>query len=501
MDGNTLELIFSCANRNLCDGKIEKDEKEGKPGKIKCFNCNKKLCRFSNLTNTAIIKEKVPTMNIKKDLKKPYPLKLKKSGRKLLAERYYQILRRKYNCLYEIFNSIELPIVSISYPSFNIIGINNKAKKDVKLLRKCVAFVREVKKGNNILNALSKVYSCRNQKYLAEMLFTKSPVYLPDVEIDNNGRKIYYKLMHQPILNSRNKIVGFLIIPIDITQEIEQKKYIENLARFKDEFLYGITHEFKTPLVVISSALQAIEALCRDELTDRVKKYLNRIKQNTFRQIRLVNNLLDIARIEAGHIKIFKRNLDIVALTRLITESVSMFADLKGVQLLFYSNIDKKIIAIDEEKYERIMLNLLSNAIKFTPKDRSVYVEVSAKEGCVEIKVKDSGIGIPKDKIKTIFERFGQVDSSLSRNAEGTGIGLSLVRMFVNAMGGEISVTSEENIGSTFTVTLPDAVTECGYENDCFDDLRDERLIQAIKIEFSDIYFEEKEDKKKSLET
>jgi len=77
--------------------------------------------------------------------------------------------------------------------------------------------------------------------------------------------------MHQPILNSRNKIVGFLIIPIDITQEIEQKKYIENLARFKDEFLYGITHEFKTPLVVISSALQAIEALCRDELTDRVK--------------------------------------------------------------------------------------------------------------------------------------------------------------------------------------------------------------------------------------
>jgi len=84
--------------------------------------------------------------------------------------------------------------------------------------------------------------------------------------------------------------------------------------------------------------------------------------------------LLDIARIEAGHIKIFKRNLDIVALTRLITESVSMFADLKGVQLLFYSNIDKKIIAIDEEKYERIMLNLLSNAIKFTPKiDRYMW--------------------------------------------------------------------------------------------------------------------------------
>jgi len=107
-------------------------------------------------------------MNIKKDLKKPYPLKLKNPEESCLLKDITKFLE-KYNCLYEIFNNIELPIVSISYPSFNIIGINNKAKKDVKLLRKCVAFVREVKKVN-ILNALSKVYSCRNQKYLAEML-------------------------------------------------------------------------------------------------------------------------------------------------------------------------------------------------------------------------------------------------------------------------------------------------------------------------------------------
>ncbi|GAE90511.1 sensor histidine kinase [Acetivibrio straminisolvens] len=334
------------------------------------------------------------------------------------------------------------------------------------------------------------------------MLYSKSPVYLPNIELENNGKKIYYKLMYQPILNPYNKITGFMLIPIDITREVEQKEYVENLARFKDEFLYSITHEFKTPLVVISSALQAMETLCKDELTDRIKRYLNRIKQNTFRQIRLVNNLLDIARIEAGHIKLFKRNQDIVAITRLITESVSMFADLKGVELLFSSDINKKVIAIDEEKYERIMLNLLSNAIKFTPKGKSVYVEVSTREGYVEIKVKDSGIGIPKDKINTIFERFGQVDSSLSRNAEGTGIGLSLVHMFVDAMGGKITVKSKENVGSTFTVFLPDVITECISENDCLGDLCDNRLIQAIKIEFSDIYFDENDrEKKKTIET
>jgi len=427
-----------------------------------------------------------------KKIKRPYPLKSKELERRLLAEKYLRIFRRKYSCLYNIVNSIDLPIITVSYPSLKIIGINNKAMREIKLLRRCAVFVKEVKKDNNILNVLSKAYSCPNRKHIAKMLSAKFPAYLPNIEIENNnGRKIYYRLMYQPILNPYNKIIGFMIIPIDITQEVEQKKYVENLARFKDEFLYSITHEFKTPLVVISAALQAMETLCKDELTDGIKRYLNRIKQNTFRQIRLVNNLLDIARIEAGHIKIFKKNMDIVAVTRLITESVSMFADLKGVKLFFYSDINKKIIAIDEEKYERIMLNLLSNAIKFTPKGNSVYVEVLSREGYVEIQVKDSGIGIPKDKIKTIFERFGQVDSSMSRNAEGTGIGLSVVRMFVDAMGGKISVISEENVGSTFTVTLPDVITECGYENDCLGDLCDNSLIQAIKIEFSDIYFDE----------
>jgi len=437
--------------------------------------------------------------------KKPCKLKLRKSKRRLsveIAEKKDKLSRGKFNCLYNIINSIDLPIVSVSYPSFNIIDINNKAQREKKLLKRCFLLVDEMRKGNNTLNVFSKTYSCRNQQCIAKMLCTKASVYLPNIEVEDNGKKMYYKLMCQPILNPHNKIIGFMINSIDITKEVEKKKIVENLARFKDEFLYSITHEFKTPLVVISSALQAMEVLCKNELTDRIKIYLNRIKQNTFRQMRLVNNLLDIAKIEAGYIKILKKNLDIVAMTRLITESVSMFAELKGVKLLFYSNINKKIIAIDEEKYERIMLNLLSNAIKFTPKGKTVYVEVSTQGGYVEIKVKDSGIGIPKDKVKTIFERFVQVDSSLSRNTEGTGIGLALVHMFVSSLGGQITVKSEENIGSTFTVALPDVVTEYGCENDRLVDLCDNRLIQAIKIEFSDIYFDENDsERKKNLET
>lgn len=159
---------------------------------------------------------------------------------------------------------------------------------------------------------------------------------------------------------------------------------------------------------------------------------MNLRKQNSNRQLKLVNNLLDIIRINAGKIKINLTNIDIILMTRTITESIIIFAEQKGIRLSFSSTLGVKIIGIDEEKYERILLNLLSNAIKFTPRGKSIFVMASqkiVKGKCkVCIKVKDQGIGISPDNQQLIFERFGQVDSSLSRQAEGTGIGLSLLK-------------------------------------------------------------------------
>ena len=273
------------------------------------------------------------------------------------------------------------------------------------------------------------------------------------------------------------------------------KEKIDTLKKaivMKDEFLSIISHEFKTPITVINSAIQAMELICKNELSDKAKGFLNKIRQNSNRQLKLVNNLLDITRINSGHFEIHKKDMDMVLLTKSITESIAIFAEQKHIKLSFSSTLREKLIGIDEEKFERILLNLLSNAVKFTPEGKSVTVKVSQKvvnrKCMVCIQVNDKGIGIPYDKQKLIFERFGQVDSSLSRQAEGTGIGLSLVKMLVEMMGGEIILESKPGAGSTFTILLPVTKAKETPIEQLINEISDKRLIQATAIEFSDIY-------------
>jgi two-component system sensor histidine kinase/response regulator len=271
--------------------------------------------------------------------------------------------------------------------------------------------------------------------------------------------------------------------------ELEKKNLeLEKALEMKDEFLSLVSHEFRTPLNVISSAIQAMSYIYGSELPYKAKKYLAMIRQNTFRQLRLVNNLLDITRVNAGRIKVNRKNIDIVFLTKAIVESVYTYAVQKTIDITFFTLLEEKVIAIDEEKYERILLNLLSNAIKFTPEGKSITVTLSCIKNQVCVEIKDNGIGIPLNKLEVIFERFGQVDSSLSRQAEGTGIGLSLVKKFTEALGGSIAVKSEEGKGSTFTILLPgETIIEENREKEA-GDLLDNRLVQTTRVEFSDIY-------------
>ncbi|WP_286904606.1 sensor histidine kinase [Clostridium sp. UBA1652] len=257
----------------------------------------------------------------------------------------------------------------------------------------------------------------------------------------------------------------------------------------KDEFLSIISHEFRTPLNVINSAIQAINSICKDELSDRAKNYVKMIKQNVLIQMRLVNNLLDITRANSGNIKINKKNIDIVHLTKSITESVNTYALEKGVSVTFISSIVKKIVGIDDEKYERILLNLISNAIKFSAKEKIITVKMRSLRGSICIEVRDRGIGIPEEKIDLIFEKFGQVDSSISRYAEGAGIGLSLVKRFVEALGGSISLKSKLGKGSTFTILLPSDKLVEKVSDKPMVELLDNRLVEITNVEFSDIYF------------
>lgn len=230
---------------------------------------------------------------------------------------------------------------------------------------------------------------------------------------------------------------------------------LANTVKMKDEFLAIMSHEFKTPITVINTAIQTINRLYCNQISQNVKKHLNTIDRNSLRLLKLVNNLIDLTRYKNDYIQVISQTLDLVLFTREAIMCIRPLAEQKGVNIEFSSNTESKILSIDEEKYERILLNLLSNAIKYTLSGKSIYVQISLEENFVVITVRDEGIGIPKEKLDYVLERFVQLEPSLTRRFEGMGIGLCLVKMMIAALKGTVMFESEVGLGSTFTVTLP----------------------------------------------
>lgn len=332
-------------------------------------------------------------------------------------------------------------------------------------------------------------------------------VKLQRIIIKNKNHKIHLEFNGVPVFDEIGNFEYGIVLAHDITHIIENNNMIkeqqqlliqaeheklkiaEKTLAMKDEFISLISHEFKTPLNVIYSAIQLIEYAYIDQIPDKVQGLMQNIKRNTFRQLRLVNNLLDITRLNSGRLKLNTKNIDIVCLTRQISQSVQVYSDQKHIKLLFKCPLSCKNIVTDDEKLERIILNLLSNAIKFTDEYGTVTVNlnVNKETNTILLEVSDTGMGIPKDKQELIFERFGQVDSNLSRHAEGTGIGLSLVKKLVDVLDGKIELESELGRGSTFRITLPaNQYLEKEKHNEFFDGTN--RLVNALNVEFSDIY-------------
>ncbi len=311
---------------------------------------------------------------------------------------------------------------------------------------------------------------------------------------EKNENGIWNEVFKSPVYNEYGNIIGTTGITRDITEKKLQEKALHDAERremqllqetieLKDNFITMITHEFKTPIAIINAAIQTMEIVCKDEITEKMKNYLNKINQNSLRQQRLVDNLLDITRLKAGRMKINFANVEIVSLTKEIVDSVKLYSDQKNLQLTFQAACDEVVIATDIEKYERVLLNLLSNAIKFTPAEKSIHVILYQQDSNLKIEIKDKGIGIPDDKKAIIFEQFGQADTSFTRQAEGTGIGLYLVKLLVNNLGGTIHLTSKEGQGSTFSISLPLQQDD----SEKFHIINEYKIFQATSLEFSDI--------------
>ena len=302
-----------------------------------------------------------------------------------------------------------------------------------------------------------------------------------------------YKWIELSLKYVKDKNV-FMSTGIDVTSrkevEVEKKKLEEaiHLESIRNEFLGNISHEFKTPLNIILGIVQLIDKNIElDNITkENLIRHVDIMKQNSYRLLRLVNNLIDISRIDIGYYNLQPSNYNIVKVIEDITLSIAEYVKHKKINLIFNTDVEEITLACDPDKIERVMLNLLSNAIKYTDDNGDIYVSLNKVNEDVVVSVKDSGVGIPNDKLELIFDRFGQANDILSRRCEGSGIGLSIVKSIVEMHGGKIEVFSEIGKGSEFVFNIPIKILE--EENVILTCDNKDYHVEKCNIEFSDIY-------------
>ncbi|NFT25915.1 PAS domain S-box protein [Clostridium botulinum] len=353
----------------------------------------------------------------------------------------------------------------------------------------------------NINNFILKEEQKKIRNKLELVYRNKSDIVCVEQVIQNNKRKkINVESISTYIIYNNRPAILSILRDITSQKQVEKlqkdvEKNIELLNESREynklitDFLANISHELKTPLNVIFTAVQILDLYKKDAKSyDKKEQYIKVIKQNCYRLMRLINNLLDTTKLDSGYLKLNLVNCNIVNLVEEITLSVVYYAESKNINIIFDTDVEEKIMAVDPDKIERIVLNLLSNAIKFTGSGGNIYVTVKDFEDNIIISVKDTGIGIPEDKIENIFDRFVQVDKTLRRNKEGSGIGLYLVKSFVNMHEGTIDIQSEIGKGSEFIINIPVKLVK--------EDLEKENNVfyspskEYVDMEFADIYSE-----------
>ncbi|HEY8895953.1 MAG TPA: ATP-binding protein, partial [Niastella sp.] len=237
-------------------------------------------------------------------------------------------------------------------------------------------------------------------------------------------------------------------------EERKRAEALEQIDKAKTVFFSNISHEFRTPLTLILSPLEEMIHKHNGSLPVADKQNLETAHRNAMRLLKLVNTLLDFSRIESGRQHASYVLTDIVEFTKKLASNFRSVIEKAGLRLVIRADAFIQPVYIDRPMWEKIVFNLLSNAFKYTLKG-SITVELDTEDGFAVLRVKDTGVGIPKEELPHMFERFHRVQQVTGRTHEGTGIGLSLIKELVQLHNGEINVESELHVGSTFTVKIP----------------------------------------------
>jgi PAS domain S-box-containing protein len=280
-----------------------------------------------------------------------------------------------------------------------------------------------------------------------------------------DGSEFVANVIITPVRDQDGTLVGFAKVTRDLTERrAAEQRAIEDARKVaasesaniaKTEFLTAMSHELRTPLNAIGGYTDLLSLGIGGPITAQQTEYLERIRRSQQHLMGIISDLLNFSRIEGGQLTYDIAPISLSHVIERVVPMVEPQAEAKSISLIIDRADSNCIVIGDRAKVDQILLNLLSNAVKFTAAKGSVRVRCKASETTASIQVIDTGAGIPADKLEAIFEPFVQLGRSLSSAHEGTGLGLAISRELARAMKGELTVSSRDGSGSTFTLALP----------------------------------------------
>ena len=250
------------------------------------------------------------------------------------------------------------------------------------------------------------------------------------------------------VLDSKQLVVGVVIAFEDITGSISEEA-------IKTEFLSTISHELRTPIAIVKNCISNMLVGVTGRVNDKSKSYLDKMNYECGRISFLINNMVDMAKIDAGQMPISPTISDVWTLVTTVCEGFTATAQLKNVMLSWEMVENLPIVELDQDRIQQVLWNLINNAIKFTPDGGRVIVRASVKDGNVIFEVEDNGMGIAPEQKTAIFKKFSQICRQKGAGYNGSGLGLAISKGIIDAHGGEIRVESEQGEGSKFVITIP----------------------------------------------
>ncbi len=260
--------------------------------------------------------------------------------------------------------------------------------------------------------------------------------------------EIFLRAHTAPVRNDIGEVMGSVTVLQDIS-------HLKELDKMKSEFIAMVTHELRAPIAAVEQQLTVILNKMAGEVTEKQEQLLSRAKERTKGLLDLIKDLLDLSKIEAGKMVQYKEPLLLHEVIQRVVDLMKVEAENKKLDLQFSAPPKVSLILADRTSMEGIFTNLISNAIKYTPEGGKVWVNLAEEGGFVKATVSDTGIGLKKEDLPRIFDKFYRVKTTQTRQIVGTGLGLSIVKSIVDAHLGSITVDSEEGGGTSFTVLLP----------------------------------------------